>query len=83
MSAIFSIFTKLADGVVFGLLKLSPSSHFAQGLHFFIEDTTKIFVLLAVLIYIIGFLRASLDVERVRDYLQKKPILFGRTPHSR
>ena len=77
MTKIFYIFTALANCIVFDILKLDPASRLAQSLHFFIEDTTKIFVLLAVLIYIIGFLRASLDVERVRDYLQKKHRIFG------
>lgn len=71
------IFTILADWIVFGLLGLSTESHFAKSLHFFIEDTTKIFSLLIVLIYIISFLRASLNTERVRDYLAGKNRFFG------
>lgn len=73
----FEIFTQLADWVCYTLLNLSPKASFSQGLHFFIEDTTKIFVLLFVLIYVIALARASLNVERVRNYLQGKNKFFG------
>jgi hypothetical protein len=42
------------------------------AVHFFVEDVSKIFALLVVMIYFIALLRASLDVERVRDYLAGK-----------
>nr|WP_211091913.1 permease [Vibrio agarilyticus] len=58
-------------------MSLSPETPLGIGVHFFIEDTSKILVLLLVLIYIISFLRASLSVERVRDYLQNKHRLLG------
>ena len=71
------IFTILADKIVYDLLGLSAESHFASSLHFFIEDTTKIFSLLIVLIYIISYLRASLNVEAVRNHLEGKSRFFG------
>lgn len=77
MNYIFSIFTKLADWLVYGLLGLSPENHWASSLQFFIEDTTKIFAMLFVIIYIIGYARAALDVERVRDYLHKRHRFIG------
>ncbi|MBW3138851.1 permease [Ferrimonas balearica] len=73
----FEIFTALADWLVYGLLRLSPSQPAAQALHFFVEDTSKIFVLLLVMIYAIGWLRASLNIERVRNYLQGRNRWFG------
>lgn len=72
-----SIFTKLADWIIYSLCGMSPESHLAGSLHFFIEDTTKIFALLIVMIYMIAWVRASLDVERVRDYLSGKHRVFG------
>ncbi|KLV05195.1 permease [Photobacterium aquae] len=65
-------FTHLADWLVYKQLGLSPDTPLGTGLHFFIEDTTKILVLLAVLIYFIAFIRAALNVERVRSFLQGK-----------
>ncbi|MPW28852.1 permease [Agarivorans sp. B2Z047] len=68
----FEVFTRLADYLVFSLMSLEPDSSLAIGLHFFIEDTTKILSLLVVLIYFISFIRAALSTEKVRDYLQGK-----------
>ncbi|QBF83270.1 permease [Shewanella maritima] len=72
----FSIF---ADWLVYEVLGLSNQTQFGTALHFFVEDTTKIFTLLIVMIYAIGWLRASLNVERVRGYLAGKPKFVGYT----
>ncbi|WP_028117030.1 permease [Ferrimonas senticii] len=66
------IFTDLADYLVYQLLGLDPATKLGHALHFFVEDTTKIFALLVVMIYGIGWLRASLNIERVRVYLAGK-----------
>lgn len=58
--------------LVFGLLGLASDSHLGASLEFFIYDTVKILLLLAALIYGIAWVRASLNVERVRDYLAGK-----------
>lgn len=71
------IFTNLADLICYQILGLSPEAHSTQSLHFFIEDTSKIFALLFFLIYAIALIRASLNIERVRDYLQGKNRLIG------
>lgn len=68
----FEVFARLADSLVYGVFSLSPGSKLGEALHFFIEDVSKIYVLLVVMIYIIALLRASLNVERVREYLAKK-----------
>lgn len=72
-----SIFTKLADWLAYSLFGLLPDSRLGGAVHFFIEDTTKIFFLLVVMIYVIALVRASLNVERVRDYLSKNNKVFG------
>ncbi|CAA0109557.1 Putative two-component membrane permease complex subunit SMU_747c [BD1-7 clade bacterium] len=69
MNSLFEPFTALASWLIYQVLGLDPADRLASALHFFIEDTTKIFVLLIVMIYAISWLRASLDIERVRDYL--------------
>jgi len=63
------LFTRIADWLIFSVAGLSPASKLGDALHFFVEDTSKILVLLVVMIYLIAWLRASLKVERVRDYL--------------
>ncbi len=67
-----SIFTKLADLIAFNLFKLDPASKLGDAVHFFIEDTTKIYVLLLVMIYLIALARAAVDTELIRTYLQGK-----------
>jgi uncharacterized membrane protein YraQ (UPF0718 family) len=68
----FEIFTDFATWLVIDVLGLSKSTKLGDALHFFIEDTTKIFFLLLVMIYVIALIRASMNVERVRDYLAGK-----------
>jgi uncharacterized membrane protein YraQ (UPF0718 family) len=63
------IFTYLADVLVYDLAGLDPSLKIADALHFFIEDTSKIFALLLVMIYLIALVRASLRVEQIRQWL--------------
>ncbi len=68
----FEIFTQFADWLAYSVFNLSPDSKLGSSVHFFIEDVSKIYALLLVMIYAIALLRASLNVERVRDYLAGK-----------
>ena len=70
-------FTYFADWVTYSLFGLSSDSKFADAIHFFIEDTCKILVLLIVLIYLIAVVRATLNPEKVRFYLQGKNRFLG------
>lgn len=72
----FQIFTSLADWSVLKM-GLDTSTHFGQAVHFFIEDITKIFVLIYVLIFVISLFRAQLSAEKVRDYLSGKNRWYG------
>lgn len=65
------IFTDLADWAILQM-GLAKDTHWGAAVHFFIEDSTKIFVLLYVLIFIISLFRSQLSPERVRDYLSDK-----------
>lgn len=51
---------------VLGLAEDSPQGAAVQ---FFLYDTPKILLLLVLMVYVIGWLRAGLHVERMRDYL--------------
>ncbi|MGR5065085.1 permease [Photobacterium sp. DNB22_13_2] len=73
----FQVFTDIASWAVYSVLGLSPNTQLAGALHFFIDDTLKIFALLLVMIYCIALVRASLNVERVRDYLAGKHRALG------
>ncbi|GGY72266.1 permease [Marinobacter zhanjiangensis] len=71
------LFTQLADWLAYNLIGLSPDTRLGTAIHFFIEDTTKILFLLVVMIYVIALARASLNLERVRAYIQQKHRLKG------
>ncbi|MFM2477062.1 permease [Celerinatantimonas sp. MCCC 1A17872] len=73
----FEGFTYLADWVTYRLFAMQHGTKLADSIHFFIEDTSKIMVLLVVMIYVIALLRASLNLEKVRYYLAGKRRLFG------
>ena len=72
-----SIFAKLADWLAYSLFGLVPGSKLGGAVSFFIEDTTKIFFLLVLMIYVIALIRASLNIEKVRDYLAKNNKFVG------
>ncbi len=68
------IFTLLADLVVYSWLGLEPGTHISESLHFFIEDTTKIFFLLATIIFAVAIVRSFFPPERTRKFLAGKNI---------
>lgn len=72
-----SIFAELADWLAYALFGFAPESKLGGAVHFFIEDTTKIFFLLVAMIYCIALVRASLNIEKVRDYLAGKNRFIG------
>ena len=63
--------------LVFGLMGLQAESQLGNVLQFFCYDAPKILLLLVLMVYCIGWLRAGLQVERVRDYLAGKGRGFG------
>ena len=67
------MFEQLGNLVAYGLLGLSPDSAAGAAVQFFVMDTAKIFVLLVIVIYLMGLLRALLSPERVRDFARGRP----------
>lgn len=56
---------------------LSAHASAAAALEFFLYDTGKILLLLLLMVYVIGWLRAGLQTERVRDFLAGRRRLLG------
>ncbi len=77
--AIFMYTGPVSQWIVFNLLGFVTESPVGGALAFFLYDVIFILLLLVSLIYVIGMLRASLNVERVRDYLagKKKGLGYG------
>lgn len=67
-----AIFTHLADWLTYQVLHLGRETRLADAVHFFIEDTTKIFALLVAVVFVMGLFRSWLAPERVRRYLEGK-----------
>ncbi len=63
----------------FNLLGFAEKNSIGAAIEFFIYDTIKILMLLVLLIYVLAWLRATLNTEKVRDYLagRKKAIGYG------
>jgi hypothetical protein len=72
------MFKAFADLLVYRALDLDPASHLAASLHFFVMDVAKIFVLLVMVIYLMGLLRALLSPERVREFVRGRPDWLAR-----
>ncbi len=67
------MFDTLASWLVYRLLGLDPATSPGAALHFFIMDVSKIFVLLMIVIYLMGLLRALMSPERVRGFVRGRP----------
>ncbi|MDA3938450.1 MAG: permease [Spirochaetia bacterium] len=66
------IFTKFADLIVYRVMGLTVGTRLAESVHFFFEDVSKIYVLLIIMIYLISILRAGLNTDRIKNYLEKR-----------
>ncbi|HAN57297.1 MAG TPA: hypothetical protein DCQ77_14395 [Betaproteobacteria bacterium] len=71
------MFEALADWLVYDLGGVQGSA-LGDALHFFVMDVTKILVLLTLVIYLMGLLRALLKPERVREFVRKRSNLSAR-----
>lgn len=66
------MFDKLAAYFVFELLRLSETSFAGKALHFFVMDVIKIFILLAVVITVVTYIRSYFSALRTRKLLAGK-----------
>jgi len=73
------IFALFGDWVSYSLFGLAEDSRIGAAVQFFADDTTKIFFLLTIMIYIISFVRAGLDTDRIREYLNGRTRFAGYT----
>ena len=73
------MFDLFADWLLFGLIGLSSEASYAESLHFFVMDITKIFFMLVLVIYLMGLFRSFVSTERVRKYVQGKSDFVARS----
>lgn len=60
------------DALVWGALRLSPEAKWAEALHFFLYDTTKILLLLVGIVYLVALVRSYFSVERTQALLGRR-----------
>jgi uncharacterized membrane protein YraQ (UPF0718 family) len=73
------MFEHFADWILFQLAGLPPEARYAESLHFFVMDITKIFFMLVLVIYLMGLFRSFVSTERVRKYVQGKSDFVARS----
>lgn len=72
----FDWIQKLADWFVFDTLHLEKGQHLAEALNFFIYDTTKILILLFIVIFFMGIVNSYFPIDKVKNYLSRNK-LYG------
>jgi len=72
----FDWIQNIADWFVFDVLHLEKGAHLSEALNFFIYDTTKILILLFVIIFFMGIVNSYFPIDKVRNFLSRKK-LYG------
>lgn len=72
----FDWIQNIADWLVFDVLNLEKGQHLAKALNFFIYDTTKILILLFVVIFFMGIVNSYFPIDKVKNYLSRHK-LYG------
>lgn len=67
----------LADFLTYNILGILPETLLASAVNFFIFDTIKIFILLAVIIFTVSIIRSYLPPEKIRAILSRKNKCVG------
>jgi uncharacterized membrane protein YraQ (UPF0718 family) len=65
-----------ADWLVYEVLNLKEGQHLAEALNFFIYDTTKILILLVIVIFLMGIVNSYFPIDKVKNYLSRNK-LYG------
>ncbi len=73
----FSPLQFLADWLTYGAFRIAPNTLLASAVNFFIFDTAKIFVLLAIIIFAVSLVRSYLPPEKIRAVLAHKNQYVG------
>lgn len=68
---------RLADYITFDLIGLTPGTHSGEALDFFLYDTTKIFLLLSTIIFVVAIIRSSFPPEKTKRILSHKREYVG------
>lgn len=73
----FYLVQLFADWLTYTVFDIAPETLLAGAINFFIFDTIKIFILLAVIIFVVSIIRSYLPPEKIRSILSRKNKYVG------
>lgn len=65
-----------ADWLIYNIIGIQNGTHLGASLNFFVYETFKVLLLLAVIIFLMGIINSYFPTEKIRNYLAKNK-LFG------
>lgn len=65
------------DYLVYKVFGLSANTHLGSAINFFIYDTVKILVMLALIIFVVSIIRSFFPPEKTRNILSHKRLFIG------
>jgi len=74
---LFYLLQIFVNWLIYSLFNLQQGSVLGEAINFFVYDSIKIFVLLAVIILIVSYIRTYLAPEKVKKILSKKFEVLG------
>ena len=72
------MFDLLANWLVYSVFGLQQGTRLGDSVHFFVQDITKIFFMLVLIIYVMGLFRSFVSPEKVREFVRGKPKFLAR-----
>ncbi|GAA3654715.1 permease [Flavivirga jejuensis] len=72
----FDWIQNIADWLIYGILGMKAKSHLAEALNFFIYDSSKILILLFIVIFFMGIVNSYFPIDKVKNYLSRNK-LYG------
>jgi uncharacterized membrane protein YraQ (UPF0718 family) len=68
---------QFASWMTYSVFSLPMDSRFSGAVHFFIYDTIKIFLLMAVIIFVVAVIRSYFSAEKTKKILSSKNVYVG------
>jgi uncharacterized membrane protein YraQ (UPF0718 family) len=74
---IYHLLMPVSDWLVDDLIGMTPGSHLAEALRFFIFEVPKVLLLLTLIIFFVGIVRSYFSPEKTRKALEGKSLFTG------
>jgi uncharacterized membrane protein YraQ (UPF0718 family) len=68
----FNWVQQLANWLIYSVLEIDAQTKLGSALNFFVFDTIKIFILLAMVTFVMGIINSYFPIEKVRAFLTKR-----------